>query len=332
MKNKVIIIPFSKEFEANEILNERSVLNEDNRLTPYTKFCKKIISLGFDIQTYDMFNLNEINQNDILISFDHKPSILSQFQRLISIEKRILIAHEPFTINNFSLNNKKIYGKILTWNEDIIDNNQIRKIPCYPITKVDIPWIDIRERKFLTNISINKKSSFPNEIYSERIKTIKIAEELFGEDFDHYGIGWNQPKSVLQKLGIKPYLHLNSYRGKVENKYDTLRNYKFSICYENTNNQKGRITEKIFDCFQSGVIPLYWGGVDVTNYIPKDTFIWREDFDSNEEMLRFIKEMSIEEIQCRIDKIKKFLNSEKMNWFWEDNYIEMISKIILDIK
>ncbi len=332
MIKKAVLIPFSVEFENNEIFNIDSKYNHDNRLSPYIKLQKILNENGVSIVTHDCFNIEDVDNSTILISMDHKPQILKRYLKKIPFKNRILIAHEPFAKNNFSLSNKKIYGRILTWNEDIIDNKQILRIPCYPITKVNVSWINVVERKFLTNISINKRSSFPNEIYSERIKTIKIAEELFGEDFDHYGVGWNPPKNIWQKLGIKPYLYLKSYRGRVENKYETLRNYKFSICYENTNNQRGRVTEKIFDCFQSGVIPLYWGGVDVTNYIPKDTFIWREDFASNEDMLRFIKEMSLSDIQFKIDKIKEFLESEKMNWFWEDNYIEMISNVILGIK
>lgn len=41
--------------------------------------------------------------------------------------------------------------------------------------------------------------------------------------------------------------------------------------------EKGYITEKIFDCFFPGVIPIYWGAENVTDYIPQDTFIDRRN-------------------------------------------------------
>ena len=35
----------------------------------------------------------------------------------------------------------------------------------------------------------------------------------------------------------------------------------------------GYISEKIFDCFFAGTVPLYLGAPDIEDYIPADTFI-----------------------------------------------------------
>lgn len=48
-------------------------------------------------------------------------------------------------------------------------------------------------------------------------------------------------------------------RGKYNNdKIAYLRQFKFNLCPENTNN-KGYVTEKIFEAIKAGCVPIYWG-------------------------------------------------------------------------
>lgn len=48
-------------------------------------------------------------------------------------------------------------------------------------------------------------------------------------------------------------------RGKYKNnKLDYLRDFQFNLCPENTNN-KGYVTEKIFEAIIAGCVPIYWG-------------------------------------------------------------------------
>lgn len=44
----------------------------------------------------------------------------------------------------------------------------------------------------------------------------------------------------------------------VHNKIEWLKDYKFNLCYENSS-YPGYLTEKIFDAFAAGCIPIYWG-------------------------------------------------------------------------
>lgn len=43
-----------------------------------------------------------------------------------------------------------------------------------------------------------------------------------------------------------------------DNKYKYLSQFKFNLCPENSNSD-GYVTEKLFDAFSSGCIPVYWG-------------------------------------------------------------------------
>jgi len=62
------------------------------------------------------------------------------------------------------------------------------------------------------------------------------------------------------------------YRGACESKYQVMAEYDFVLCLENMQ-MNGYVTEKIFDCFYSGAIPIYYGAPDIHAYIPKECMI-----------------------------------------------------------
>lgn len=63
----------------------------------------------------------------------------------------------------------------------------------------------------------------------------------------------------------------SAYGGEVFSKHDTLSKYKFSVCFENGKNLSGFITEKIFDCFSAGTIPIYWGADNIESIFQSPT-------------------------------------------------------------
>ncbi|MDD2698437.1 MAG: glycosyltransferase family 10 [Arcobacteraceae bacterium] len=81
-----------------------------------------------------------------------------------------------------------------------------------------------------------------------------------------------------------------SYIGKVDAKLEVLKNFKFTLCYENECDIAGLISEKIFDCFYARTIPIFWGASNVESYFPKDTYIDKRNFNSYKE-LDIIKEL-----------------------------------------
>ncbi len=144
---------------------------------------------------------------------------------------------------------------------------------------------------------IRDTSKKSNQLYAEREKAIEFFENQKEEGFACYGRWWDPIKHP-------------SYRGVAQDKIATLKQYRFSICYENSKNLKGYITEKIFDCFAAGNVPVYWGASNIEEYIPKSCFIDRRDFASMEELYCFLKTMSKKEYETYIQNIKKWLQSE----------------------
>jgi hypothetical protein len=103
-----------------------------------------------------------------------------------------------------------------------------------------------------------------------------------------------------------------------------MRNYKFSIAYENVKDELGYITEKIFDVFISGCVPVYWGASNITDYVPDNCFIDRRKYNNNEELYNHLKTMPDTEYVEYLDHIETYLNSEQAQQFSAKNFAKTI--------
>jgi len=74
------------------------------------------------------------------------------------------------------------------------------------------------------------------------------------------------------------------------NKIDYLRQFKFNLCPENSNSE-GYVTEKLFDAFSAGCIPIYWGSNNTPEpgIINPDAIIFLSLNGDNTEALKKIK-------------------------------------------
>ena len=194
------------------------------------------------------------------------------------------------------------------------------------------------EKRFLTMISSAKsigswkkdlllKLSYGfdvKEIYTERLKAIEyFSQESKMNGFDLFGYQWDKIKTKNNtRLAID-----QTYRGAVDDKKATLKRYKFALCFENSIFE-GYITEKIFDCFFAGVIPIYYGAPDIEKYIPENTFIDFRKFKNYDELYFYIKNMDESEYSQYINNIENFLESDQFYLFTQENFANAIINIL----
>ncbi|PKN03728.1 hypothetical protein CVU75_00840 [Candidatus Dependentiae bacterium HGW-Dependentiae-1] len=134
--------------------------------------------------------------------------------------------------------------------------------------------------------------------------------------FDLYGTDWGRYRN---------------YRGFAQNKIDCLKHYKFCFCYENQKNINGYITEKIFNCFQAGCVPIYWGAKNIEFFVPKNCFIAREDFLNQEQLYDFITKMNRQEYEEYLNNIRKYLECDcRAKLFSIDNFVKIVSDAIFN--
>ena len=120
-----------------------------------------------------------------------------------------------------------------------------------------------------------------------------------------------------------------SYCGEVTDKIKTYQKYKFAICYENAKDLPGYVSEKIFDCFFAGCVPVYWGAPNITQHIPESCFIDRRKFASNQDLYAFISGMSEVEYFGYLDSIDNFLEKNKDGIFSVDYFAKSLINNIL---
>ncbi|MCR5357755.1 MAG: hypothetical protein K6E63_10195 [Lachnospiraceae bacterium] len=80
----------------------------------------------------------------------------------------------------------------------------------------------------------------------------------------------------------------NNVGGPVADKIAFEKNYKFTMCFENSS-APGYTTEKIVEAFAGQTIPIYWGNPDIASEFNPGAFINCHDFSSLEEVLEEVK-------------------------------------------
>ncbi|MEI6154707.1 MAG: glycosyltransferase family 10, partial [Deltaproteobacteria bacterium] len=115
-----------------------------------------------------------------------------------------------------------------------------------------------------------------------------------------------------------------AYRGIVKNKWDVLPYYRFSICYENIKDEPGYLSEKIFDSMRCGCVPIYWGASNIADYVDEGAFIDRRKFQTNEDLGRYLSDMTESEYSLFQDAICHYLNSERFKKCLAPSYADTI--------
>ncbi|BCX12806.1 MAG: fucosyltransferase [Thermosynechococcus sp.] len=180
----------------------------------------------------------------------------------------------------------------------------------------------------------------PQNLYPERIRAIRWFEEHAPADFELYGHLWTFSSKFPKQLSfithplekVIPrwlYWQPSSWRGVIPTKREVLEKARFSIVYENVKGLQGYITEKIFDAFCAGNVPIYWGAEDVTDYIPAECMIDRRQFKSYNELYEFIRGMPEETYIDYQRAICHFLASEAAQAFSVELFAQTVVQEIL---
>ncbi len=323
---------------ANSIFNLSHPNNRDNCFQPYYLLREGFRQHGIELNTEDI-------NHDACAAFELDMDV-RKLQR--SVPTYLLLLETPQVLPlNGSEKLLSRYRKIFTWNDDLIDGDRFVKINFpNPLSAPALDGWRSRER-FCCVIAGNKSAAERDsrELYSRRVEAIRWFERHAPEDFDLYGVGWESFPPGPGKLGklwhkiaapmsrrIVTDCPFPSYRGRIVNKQETLLKYRYAICYENVSDLSGYITEKIFDCFFAGCVPVYWGASNIADYIPAECFVDRRKFRDTGEVYSFLKNMTEHEFIGYQQQIATFLKSEAAYPFSSEFFAEtIVSTIIADI-
>ena len=327
-------IVVNKYYRNNRLFDiNNPVLNKDNGLYGFYLLKKKFGEFGVDLSTQD---INPAKHSEIVI-FNDMPTLIpskmpGQRLYLLAMES---IAVEP---NNFDIRKYAVFNKVFTWKDDIIDNNKIIKVN-YSFLFPQLDGKDNRKKdKYICLVANNRKSHHETELYTERKRVIEWFEQNHPQDFDLYGIGWDSiipvntlVSRLIWKIGLGRFLVRKKYecfKGAAIPKIPILKKYRFNICYENVADIPGYITEKIFDCFFAGCVPIYLGANNITQYIPETCFIDKRKYPTYEGLYNYLETIKDEEYDRYVNEGRTFLITDKSKEFSADYFAKVITNAI----
>jgi alpha(1,3/1,4) fucosyltransferase len=321
LEKKMILAfaPPDKCFLNNNIFNPCSTHNRDNIFGPFIQLKNAFSVNGININTIDKYKNENI---DIIIAYNIPGNlkIILQCIRKNPSVGVIYIQTEPELICR--LHNSKIlaslpFDAVFTWNDNAIRVHQhFKKLNIiHPtIDPFKIPKVDFNNKKFCCMVAGNKMVNYINELYSERLNAIHFLSEIT-EGFDLFGVGWESSKdTAVAKV----------YRGKIANKTETMCAYKYAICFENVKDEQGLITEKLFDSFAAGAVPIYYGASNVGDYIPKDCYIHYRNFGTYEKLYKYLRQIDEKEYRKYLTSASEFIYSPAYKKFTSEEYVQCL--------
>jgi|WetSurMetagenome_2_1015567.scaffolds.fasta_scaffold11701_7 hypothetical protein len=246
-------------------------------------------------------------------------------------ERLALMLSEPVSVcvQNGDRSAHDRFKHVFTWDSTLADGKRyIRTL--LPVTAVypDVRRMPFSQKRMLADISCNKASSHPRELYTERRNTIRFFDRKYPSDFDLYGVGWNgYPDTGLWNRSSSRDpgdLFYQTYRGPVRHKWDILPKYKFNICYENILGEQDYVSQRIFDVLRCGCVPVYLGAPNIEEYVDQEAFLDRRAFASNEELAEYMTTISEKEYNRFLEAGRDYLASERFKLFLSPHFVNTI--------
>lgn len=313
----ISFIPSSKTYLQNNYFDKN--FSRDRVLEPHFHLREHFKRKNIDIDTYDVAKkpidiivLTRLDFNLGTFLYLKKKNPLAKVIYIVTEERTVCPLHIRDLLDN------ELFDVVLTWNEDMIDEvRYLRYFYPNPIREMLEPKL-FNQKRLVAMVNGYKlgRANKAGEGYSTRRE---LVTAFLQKDFSLYGSNWGAAKID----GIQ-----NVYKGACKDKIETLSNFKFTIAFENTLNEKGAITEKIFDCFAAGTVPIYYGWDEVSKYIPKDCYIDFRDFMDFDKLYKFISSISESEYNIKLKKIKLFLLSRSYEKFTSMGYINSFESAI----
>jgi hypothetical protein len=335
--NKIFIDPPSPAYYQNRLFDIADPnLNRDDSLAPFVRLREVLRAQDVTLETadllpaqlngreiYDYYSLGVVNNYSKLA--ERKDVRLRAFvifeppvvePRLYQMLPKLTADFEQVYIHNICGDGYSLKG---------VDTRKLRQF-YWPQPREDvIPGFWERRGRSRRIVVINGNhvpQPVSNELYSVRIAAMAaLASTGY---IDLYGRGWR--KWLSRASMWWPYLKNRSslmsiYQGTCDSKYEVLSRYEFCLCFENMA-MKGYVTEKIFDCFYAGTIPLYLGAPNIESLIPESAYVDCRNFRSWIELLEFVQNLSDLEIVSMRKAGRDFVQSPQC-----DRYREMMMSI-----
>jgi Glycosyltransferase family 10 (fucosyltransferase) C-term len=209
----------------------------------------------------------------------------------------------------------------------LVNSNKRIFVPSQRLVQLHHPVHSARTLVGAARLSRLRQSEpwLASELYKDRLDAIRHFSHA--ADFDLFGRGWSDTSTLSS---VEASAVARSYRGEVPvfDKVSTLANYRFALCFENTA-FPGYVTEKIFDCFVAGCIPISHGAPDIKDLVPASSFIDARDFRDFAGMESFLRTLKPEIAREYVAAAADFMSSKRAERFTQGHFVREVSNVLL---
>ncbi len=338
----------------------------DNILAPYAAVYDRLTSAGIPVKTADLLPAEPDGRRNVLISFGTPDRLVEHsVRRYRALARRKDVTMSAFFAMECPVVEprmflalpelQKYFRRILSWSDTTALLPFTKKpVPvehyCWPQSFTAIHehlWAQ-GDRKFLLMMNANKLPRlYVDELYTARLRAVEFFHQ-HGE-IDLYGRNWDRMPARVGKIRtphvlrrfvgtVWPYKQrllpnpvytaaAAATKGPARSKSQTLAQYRFALCFENSI-LKGWMTEKLFDCFFAGTIPVYWGAPDVLDWVPAECFIDMRQFKDFAELRRFLHAVTPAQEQAYREAARDYLASERFAPFRIGAFVDIVARMV----
>jgi hypothetical protein len=334
-------------------------LNGDHYLAPYISVRDQLRQEGVTVHTIDRLPEKSANGRNLYVSIGNLTRYRALAGRSDTILSACLAVECPLvdaTLYRGLKDAQRYFKRVLTWS----DGDTLEPFVGGPLKCERFHWPqsfdDVHEdiwrrtdRKFMVMMNANKIAYGPGELYSERLRAVAFFSRT--REIDLYGVGWDGPSinvsSSLLPATLRGIVHESRrqwqrlrpdpllvaarrvWLGPAKSKSETLGQYKFALCFENSI-LKGWVTEKIFDCFFTGTVPVYLGAPEIANYVPADCFIDMRQFSGYEDLGSYLRSLDHEKVSRFKTNARDYLNSDQFRPFSKETFVDLFRRIVAE--
>ena len=324
-----------RDYAENSLFTPGAVENNGEFYLPYAKLRERFLAAGIELNTPDV-NAGRPVAFELHINCRRQDPSARAY---VYLYENPLI--RPLNQDRAALAR---YAKWFAWDGELRDDP--RTVPLlYPNRFSTEGWHGPEKRPlFCVLVASNKALTVvdPRDQYQARVRILDWYERHAPTDFHLFGRGWERPAALpgrwsrvrnqLRKI-LARFLPAKSpyatWRGPVDDKIELLTRARFCLAHENCRDLAGYVTEKLFDCFRAGCVPVYVGPKEIAELVPTDCFIDGRAFATPAALDAFLRTIDDASYRGYQERIRAFLGSDRAKPFSQDHFADVIVRTIL---
>ncbi|MEP6690045.1 MAG: glycosyltransferase [Gemmatimonadaceae bacterium] len=330
---RVFLDPFSRHFYGNQLFDPRLRFNRDGAMIPWFRLKERLAARGVTLDTADyLAEAGKASPNrrgaNVYVSFgihDGYQALLDRDDVLINAFYLFEVVVVDPTMYEATPELAHHFRTIYSWTSSEQLRPFVPNVPVLQPFRIPMPFDRVvephwsrRDRHGIIIVNSNKRAVLAaGELYTERLRALKHFASNGGIDL--WGRLWETGLGEMDaEFGDAVR---QTWRGPVDDKHEAMSRYRFAICYENMV-LDGWITEKLFDCLYSGVVPIYLGAPDIGDAVDPNCYIDARRFADYHEMQRFLDSITEAEYEEMRVAGRDYLASAQFRQFSPDAFAD----------